>query len=645
MRRNGWLVCCVLLGIHVSGCAGQMPSQQQGWFPVPAEQIAEGLSVAGRWHLGPVYDAVAAGETAYFSLGGALRVLRQDPLTRRWNQAGQIDGYGVLRDLLIDGDVLYAADHAGLLVSFDISNSPTITELDRVRLPAAVMSLSISGTTAVMAAGWQGMVFVDVADPASLRLIGVSKARGYVQDAYADGGVALLANAYKDNGLSLVDVRDPAAPVELGHHALPGIAFGVYRQGERAYIVNLEAYDGEGAGVTIFDISALDRPVQLGAHHVAYGAERVRVRDDIAYLAGVANDAGLIVIDATDPTKPKPLGSYGSPTCSESVELSGSLAFLAHGDEGLEIIDIARPHRPTVVNHHDAAGKARSVQKAGDHLYVANGYGGLRILAPAASGGLREVSRTPTYRAMDVAVSDGFAYLAEDSAGLRVVDVSEPERPQQLARLDTPGEAYGITVVNEIAYVADGGSGLRVLDVSTPRNPTLLGRFDTAGFAHAVRVQDARAYIADGKAGLRIVDVRESGAIKPLGLFRYSNAEVRDVQVVDGIAYLAAGTAGLLAVDVQNPAVPRFVGRFDTPKSARSVAIEDGVAFVGDYSGVIAIDVRDLAAPRELARLQLPGITDKMNAANGLVFVAGYDAGVNVLRFTQSTEVAAAAQR
>ena len=64
------------------------------------------------------------------------------------------------------------------------------------------------------------------------------------------------------------------------------------------------------------------------------------VENQTAYLAGVADDGGLIIVDVSNPAAPRALGAYTSPTCSESITVSGSLAYLAHGDMGLEIIDL-----------------------------------------------------------------------------------------------------------------------------------------------------------------------------------------------------------------------------------------------------------------------------------------------------------------
>ena len=60
------------------------------------------------------------------------------------------------------------------------------------------------------------------------------------------------------------------------------------------------------------------------------------------------------------------------------------------------------------------------------------------------------------------------AYVADDSAGLVVLDISDPANITQLGAFNTGGLALSVQVVGNLAYVADGSSGLVVLDISDP---------------------------------------------------------------------------------------------------------------------------------------------------------------------------------
>ena len=50
-----------------------------------------------------------------------------------------------------------------------------------------------------------------------------------------------------------------------------------------------------------------------------------------------------------------------------------------------------------------------------------------------------------------MAIASGHAYVVLGSAGLRVVDVSDPSSPQVVASLDTPGDAADVAVVGGTA--------------------------------------------------------------------------------------------------------------------------------------------------------------------------------------------------
>ena len=62
-----------------------------------------------------------------------------------------------------------------------------------------------------------------------------------------------------------------------------------------------------------------------------------------------------------------------------------------------------------------------------------------------------------------MAVSGSFAYVVDDTAGLRVIDVSNPISPTEIGFYDTPGWAYGVAVSGNLAYVADDDGGLLIL--------------------------------------------------------------------------------------------------------------------------------------------------------------------------------------
>jgi len=151
------------------------------------------------------------------------------------------------------------------------------------------------------------------------------------------------------------------------------------------------------------------------------------------------------------------------------VTLALALAWVAQGAD-LELIG-QWPGWPR--------GFANGVAVSGNYAYVANGSGGLQVLDVSNPANPQRVSYCGTSgSAQGVAVSGNYAYVADDMAGFQVIDVSTPANPQWVGGCtnDPGGRAWGVAVSGNYAYVADSGAGLHVIDVSSPANPQRVSR-------------------------------------------------------------------------------------------------------------------------------------------------------------------------
>ena len=269
---------------------------------------------------------------------------------------------------------------------------------------------------------------------------------------------------------------------------------------------------------------------------------------------------------------------------------------------------------------------------AGDYAYVADGSEGLWVVNVSNPAGPVAVGRRDTPGiAYDVAVVGSYAYVADGSRGLRVVDVSNPIMPTEVSFCDTPGYAYDVAIVGNIAYVADYSAGLRLVDVSDPAAPHQVGSCDTPGNAHGVAIAGNIAYVADYSAGLRLVDVSDPAGPHEVG-FCDTPGTARGVAVAGSYAYVADGSRGLWLVDVSDPAAPPEVGFYDTPGYAYGVAIAGNIAYVADYSaGLRLVDVSDPAAPHQVGSCDTPGNAHGVAIAGNIAYVADYSAGLRLV--------------
>jgi hypothetical protein len=183
-----------------------------------------------------------------------------------------------------------------------------------------------------------------------------------------------------------------------------------------------------------------------------------------------------------------------------------------------------------------------------------------------------------------IKVSGDYAFIADDSFGLRVWDVSVPASAHEVGYLDTPGTAYGVCLLEDYAYVADYASGVHIIDVSNPSAPSLWSTLLTPGNARAVTVSGRYLYVAEENAGIEIYDVADPAA--PLWIGRFDTpGSAYGLTVAGGLAYVADSWNGLRVLDVSTPWAPAEVGYYDTDSVGGAVAFQDGYVFLADQSG------------------------------------------------------------
>ena len=141
-------------------------------------------------------------------------------------------------------------------------------------------------------------------------------------------------------------------------------------------------------------------------------------------------------------------------------------------------------------------GEAWAVAISGTYAYV--GFGPRLIVLDVSEPATPTVrGRTEPFPGLipDVAVAGDYAYVANRSTGLRVVDISDPANPVEVGFCDTGFNAWGVAVAGDYAYVANSVAGLRVVDVSDPSNPVEVGFDDNLGNANDVSVVGNIAYV------------------------------------------------------------------------------------------------------------------------------------------------------
>lgn len=330
-------------------------------------------------------------------------------------------------------------------------------------------------------------------------------------DAFAHEGFAVNVRvrdghayvARYQGGLAVVDVTVPEAPEVVAE--APVVSSGIYNDvklldvaGSR-YALMASSQDG----LVVYDVTDPRAPV---LESVWPGDEAVTEYDvhtlvvdddrDVVYLARIESEdadgrgpGGLDIVDLSDPSAPVWLGGIDAGAWDgrfvHDLFVRDELAYLCAWESGLVIADVDDPENVTVVGRYDDYERRTShsvwVEPIGDRLVAAHGDedwdAHLRLLDvtdPASPTLLGEWRTRPEVSLHNVMLLDGRVYAAHYQDGVRIVDATDPTRPEQAAFFNTwspddPGAggsfyegAVGIDVALGHVWVADS-RGLVIL--------------------------------------------------------------------------------------------------------------------------------------------------------------------------------------
>ena len=320
----------------------------------------------------------------------------------------------------------------------------------------------------------------------------------------------------------------------------------------------------------------------------------------------------------------------GAGAFTYAVDADGVQAVFGRGRH-LVVADVSDPARPSEQHTVSLSGDILDVRLSGDRAYVAADTAGLRIVDVVE--GVEVSSLDFDDRAYGVEVSEPYVFVAARSEGLRVVDVSDPANPVEIASLPTPDEAVGVVIQGEYAYVADSYESMRVVNVSDPWAPEEVSFVPFSSYDHGaawnVAVDGELAAFTIPEKGLRTVDITWPDSVRNHGLYYQKLRAPADVALRGHLAFVADQEAGLRVLDLTDPQNPVEIGAAPLPGRALSIRLEGDIAYVAaKEAGLRLVDISAPNDPWEIGFLDDGDTVLDVVSAGGALFVAGLENGV-----------------
>jgi hypothetical protein len=359
--------------------------------------------------------------------------------------------------------------------------------------------------------------------------------------------------------------------------------------------VTVEDID-EQTGLAMVDVSDPENPV----FHMTYPTEGksgvVFVENDYAFLT--AQEFGMIIISVSGvPPSPSTRGDFRTGYWPRESYKDGDYLYVADGEAGLEILDVSDPENPYVAAYNDTEGECIAVHVVGDRAYIADGNSGLVVIdIEAPTNPSFDWSVSTDGFANDVDIQDQYAYVATGDYGLRIIDINTEA---EVAEFDIEEqETFSVQVVDDFVYLGDG-NGLRIVNITDPLNPTeeaFYSLLDPGIYATMdVYVSGSYAYVTNAANinGLTILDISDPSDPEFLG--SVSQSLSMGVMALGTTVYLTH-IEGLRAFDITKPSNPIEKGYFNPSGFCSKTMISGSYAYLSALTGGLYIlDISQVA--------------------------------------------------
>jgi len=205
---------------------------------------------------------------------------------------------------------------------------------------------------------------------------------------------------------------------------------------------------------------------------------------------------------------------------------------------------------------------------------------------------------------LDISVSDGYAYVADKDNGVRIVDVTDPTVPVEVARYDPPEMVWDVFAVGGYAYVIVNDRGLVILDVSDPPSPTEVGEYYVSSGVR-VYVHAQYVFVVDWMTVVWILDVSDHANPKLVGNAIAPNPGITPGWMFVSGSYLYTSSLhpGLYIWDISDLAYPDLWGVYEEKVASHPFVVGDYAYVGGGLDGFYILDVSDPVNPVEVSSM------------------------------------------
>ena len=231
----------------------------------------------------------------------------------------------------------------------------------------------------------------------------------------------------------------------------------------------------------------------------------------------------------------------------------------------------------------------------GDYLYSVD-YNGLMVFDISDPSAIDSVSCLYFgVSSRKIEKYEDYVYLAQSGDGIAIVDVSDPENPDSVGRLDTSFGYNDIYIRDSLGFVIRS-YGLLVYNLSDPVQPEIVTSVDLSDGVSFIHAEENELYLV-GYDYILIIDISDPWAPVGSGGIPIDH-DVRGLDVDGNLMFVAGYTGGTYIYDITTPGTPDSLAVFDQVGHIHlTVVVKDSIGYIGAIGSSCSFSYSDPQNP------------------------------------------------
>jgi|GEM_PF-6039414 len=559
------------------------------------------LTQIGEWGWGSCLTVATQGSYAFIGNGTLLQVIDiSDPNAPKILR--EVSTGFLVEKIVISGSYAYVVG-AGLSI-IDISDpmSPVIKSFIKVGIPA-LTTITTYKNYVIVGNVTGAVAIVDVSNILNPKILGWATASGiYVRTIITEGNHMFITTSDGET-IDDFDISNPASPIRLGDYLFGYLSSGLAVSGNFVYATISES---QSSWLIIYDAVNPDSMKLISSVKIPTGIyvpRSITVVDSLAYIT--LDTAGYAIVNIADRSNPKLIINVPFPYAVKNweqfsgplqVSLNTNFAYIACGN-GLWSVNIDSVNARTTSFFYTAGSPTKIVMDSSCHVFAAEDECGLKIIDFTDPSKPQLVGEyQPNEAVRDIAVSNNKAYLLCDT-DMQILDVSNLMYPVLIGKVvfgdSTTGsldQTFGSIILSgSTIYAARNSKRLYSIDVSNPTAPHIKTFCTLTGIPAAISFYQNYLCVANTFQGIQIIDISNSDSLKQSAFLKLTYLTAISIEGNKLYTIDSAGFSEYELTDLINP-VLKYNLNLSTSNPVE-IKCDKNFAYIADFNNLNVVDI------------------------------------------------------